>query len=188
MRKVKKAFESKRDEIDVKEEKIDFFEQNYTSLIAELKREAQNRENLISEYQSMEKEMKREELAEMIKDIKKRAKNNSKTTQQKIIELQEIKKEISELEEGLEVKNMEIVTMIGEGENKKKKNDNSFYTLKNTFNKLLETFERTKYYMEKFIDIKMENKILEERVMRLKENKYRETTEKLNEELKLLAK
>lgn len=186
MRKAKKNFESKRNEIEVKEEKINFYEQNYTNLITEFKKEAQDRENLIQEYQSMEKELTREELSEMILGIKKRAKENSKTSQKKIMEISKIKQELDDLNDELKVKNLQIITKAKDGEDKKKKKDTSFDDLKNVFKDLIDTFDKTKSYMEKYIGMKLENKQFEDKVIKLKQNKYKEITQRLVEELAFL--
>lgn len=87
---LRKAYEFKRQEIVAKEEKIEFFEDNYGNIIREFKREIRNRKKLISEYQSMPKDMTREQLAAMIYDIKKKSRVNEDTTLEKVDELKEV--------------------------------------------------------------------------------------------------
>lgn len=90
LRRVKRIFEEKRSEVVAKEEKIDFYEENYGNLIAEYKKEVQKREYYIQEYQAMPKDMTREELSKMIFDIKKRAKQNESTTIDRVDELKNV--------------------------------------------------------------------------------------------------
>lgn len=82
---------------------------------------------------------------------------------------------------------LEIGARIGEGENKKKKNDTSFDDLKETFRKLCKVFEDTKLYMSKYGEAKEENRTVEERINDLKRNNYKDTTEDLKKELDMLG-
>lgn len=87
---LKKAYELKRQEIVAKEEKIDFYEENYGNIIREFKREIRNRKKLIEEYQRMPKDMTREQLATMIYEIKKKCRANEDTTLEKVDELKDV--------------------------------------------------------------------------------------------------
>lgn len=87
---LKKAYELKRQEIVAKEEKIDYYEENYGNLIREFKREMRHRHKLIDEYQKMPKDMTREQLASMIFQIKKKSRANEDTTLEKVDELKEV--------------------------------------------------------------------------------------------------
>lgn len=82
---------------------------------------------------------------------------------------------------------LEIGARIGEGENKKKKNDTSFDDLRDTFRELCKVFEDTKNYMVKYADVKEDNRAFDDRVNELKRNNYRETTESLRRELDMLT-
>ena len=82
--------------------------------------------------------------------------------------------------------NMEIGARIGEGENKKKKNDDSFDKLRDTFRKLCKVYEETKKYMLQYGEAKIENKTMEDRVQELERNNYKETTTRLKQELDML--
>ena len=180
---MKRIFEEKRTEIAAKEEKIDFYEENYGNLIAEYKQEAQRREYYINEYQSMSKDMTREELSKMIFDIRRRAENNEKTTSERMGDLEKVKKNNDLSEADLKTIILEINARIGEGENKKKKNDVSYDKLRDIFKKLCKIFDDTKDHMLKFSEQKMDNRNFEDRIQELEKNNYKETTKTLKAEL-----
>lgn len=81
---------------------------------------------------------------------------------------------------------MEIGARIGEGENKKKKNDKSFDQLRDAFKEMCKVFEETKKFMISYGEVKEENRGVEERINELKRNNYRETTETLKKELDMI--
>lgn len=87
---LKKAYELKKQDVVAKEEKIDYYEENYGNLIREIKRELRNRQKFIEEYQKMPKDMTREELSSMIFEIKKKSRANEDTTLEKVEELKEV--------------------------------------------------------------------------------------------------
>jgi len=186
LRKVKRNFDKLKGEIIAKEEKIEFYEDNYSSLIAELKNELQTRANLIEEYQTMPKDITREQLSSMIFDLKKKCKANAKTTAKKIDELKEVADKIVEYDQGLKIQNMEIMTKIGEGENKKKKGDDTYDTLRDVFKKLCSAYDSTKDHLTKYGDLKLQAKSLEDDIMDLKKSNYKETAEKLKTELDVI--
>ena len=186
LRRVKRIFDEKRSEVVAKEEKIDFYEENYGNLIAEYKKEVQKREYFINEYTAMPKDMTREELSKMIFEIKKRAKQNESTTSSRVDELTGVKSNNVSCEKDLKMLNQEINARIGEGENKKKKNDQSFDKLRDIFRKLCVVFEKTKEHMLKYSEVKTENRNVEDRIQELERNNYKETTDTLKAELQML--
>ena len=183
LKQIKKSYEAKRTEIMAKEEKIDFYEENYGNLISESKREVRLRDKLIEEYKRMPKDMTREELSKMIFNIKKKSRKNEETSLDKLEELRDMEKSVGSHDKDLKMLNMEIAARIGEGENKKKKNDNSFDELRDAFRALGKVFKDTKKYMTQYGKVKAENGSLEERVDELKRKNYKETTDKLKKEL-----
>ena len=184
--RAKRQFEEKRSEIEQKQEKIDFYESNYSRLVQELKQEMARRELLIEEYKKMSKDTKREALSEMVFETKTRSKQNEETTQLKKNELRQLTASIAKIDEEVKVCTTEIGTKIGEGEDKKKKDDRSFDKLRESFSKLGKAFQETRSYMERLGELQVRNKQLQERVLDLRRSRYQETAEKLRRDLQEL--
>lgn len=184
--RAKRQFDEKRIEIEQKQEKIDFYESNYSRLVQELKQEMSRREYLIEEYKKMSKDTKRESLSEMVFETKNRSKQNEETTQNKKNELKQLNASITKIDEEIKVSTTEINSKIAEGEDKKKKDDRSFDKLRESFSKLSKTFNETRNYMERLVELQVKNKQLQDRVLDLRRNKYQEITEKLKKDLEEL--
>jgi len=184
--RAKRQFDEKRIEIEQKQEKIDFYESNYSRLVQELKQEMSRREYLIEEYKKMSKDTKRESLSEMVFETKTRSKQNEETTQLKKNELKQLNASIAKLDEEIKVCTTEINSKIGEGEDKKKKDDRSFDKLRESFAKLSRCFNETRSYMERLVELQVKNKQLQDRVLDLRRNRYQEITEKLKKDLQEL--
>lgn len=185
--KARRQFEEKRAEVEMKQEKIEFFESNYSKLVQELKAETAKRESLIQEYKNMAKDLKREYLAQLIDSTKERCKESEASTLAKLNELKALSGAIAKIEDEVKYLTADIVVRIGEGEDKKKKDNKSFDKLRAAFDGLAKIFTQTKHYMEKFADLRAKNKQLHDRVMELKRAKYQEISEKLKRDLGDLA-
>lgn len=185
--KARRMFEEKRSEVEMKQEKIEFYETNYSKLIQELKLESAKRERLIQEYKSMAKDLKREYLAQLIEDTKQRCKESETSTLNKLTELKSLTGAITKIEDEVKYLTNDIGTRIGEGEDKKKKGDKSYDKMRAAFDGLTKIFTQTKSYMEKFAELRAKNKQLQDRVMELKRAKYQEISEKLKRDLGELA-
>ncbi len=181
--RARRQFDEKRVEIEQKQEKIDFYESNYSRLVQDLRSEILKRDNLIEEYKRMPKDTKREYLSEMIFETKQRCHDYETSTVAKLSELKTLNQGIEKVDEEVKYLTKEIETRVGEGEDKKKKDDKSFDKMREAFDKLNKTFQQTKHYMEKFIDLKLKNKQLQDRILDLKRNKYQETCEKIKKDL-----
>lgn len=186
--KARRQFEEKKSEVEMKQEKIEFYEENYSKLVQELKSEISKRERLINEYKNMAKDMKREYLAELISSTKERCKESETATQVKLTELKSLNNAIQKLDEEIKYLTNDLNTRVGEGEDKKKKDNKSFDKIRAAFDSLSKIFVQTKQYMEKFVDLRVKNKQLQDRVMELKRNKYQEISEKLKRDLGELTK
>ena len=187
LRKVKRAYENIKGDFQAKEEKIDFFGNNYSNLIANLKSEIENRSSLIEQYQNMPKDMTREQLSTMIFELKKKSKANSKTTQTKVEDLKVVRDQILKVEESLKVQNMGILAEMSNGENKKKKNDMTFDQMKLHFKKYCETYEKTKGFMKQYGELKKKVDGVEDEIMGLKKKNYKHASIRLREELKEIS-
>lgn len=181
--RAKRQFDEKRKEVELKQEKIEFYEENYSALVKELKLETAKRESLIHEYKNMAKDMKREQMAQMIEETKVKCKESEKSTQEKLHELKALNSAISKLDQEITYLTNDVTTRIGEGEDKKKKDNKSFDKMRAAFEALSKTHTQTKSYMEKFVELKAKNKQLQDRVMELKRNKYQEISDKLKRDL-----
>jgi hypothetical protein len=90
---------------------------------------------------------------------------------------------ITKVEEEVKYLTNDITNRIGEGEDKKKKDNKSFDKLRLAFDGLNKIFVQTKSYMERFAELRAKNKQLQDRVMELKRSKYQEISEKLKRDL-----
>lgn len=183
LRKAKREYEAIKGQIMAKEEKIEFYEDNYSNLVAELKTELQNRANLIQEYQTMPKDLSRGELSKMIFMLKGRCEENRATTEDKIEELKELEEKFEGINKGLVTQNLGIMASIGEGENKKKKKDDTFDRLRDCFKRLCQVHDDTKAAMVKYGEQKIKVASLENEILDLKKNNYKETADRLKAEL-----
>lgn len=181
--RAKRQFDEKRDEMELKQQKIDFYEENYSRLIQDLKRELEKREGLINEYKRMPKDMKREYLSEMIFGTKGRYKEYEQTTVSKTEELKKLSSSITKTEEEIKYLSAEITTRLKDGEDKKKPKDVSFDKMKSSFEAVLKTFNSTRGYMDKLVELRVKNRQLQERVQELRRNKYQEIAERLKKDL-----
>lgn len=181
--KARRQFDEKRAEVEMKQEKIEFYEANYSKLVQELKSEMAKRESLVQEYKSMAKDMKREYLADLIATTKDRCKESEASTLAKLSELKALSAAITKVEEEVKYLTNDITNRIGEGEDKKKKDNKSFDKLRLAFDGLNKIFVQTKSYMERFAELRAKNKQLQDRVMELKRSKYQEISEKLKRDL-----
>ena len=184
LRKVKRSYENIKGDFQAKEEKIDYYGNNYSNLIANLKSEIENRSLLIEEYQNMPKDMTREQLSSMIFELKKKSKANSKTTQTKVVDLKVVREQILKVEANLNVQNMGILAEMSSGENKKKKNDMTFDQMKLHFKKYCETYEKTKGFMKQYGELKKKVDGVEDEIQGLKKKNYKHASIRLKEELK----
>ena len=148
-----------------------------------MKTELQKRQNLIEAYKLVAKDTKREALSDMIFETKRRAKEYETSTVTKMNDLKQLNVNISKGEDEVKYLVKEIEGKIGEGEDKKKKDDKSYDKLRESFDKLGKTFYSTKHYMDKFVDLKIKNKQLQDRILDLRRNKYQEISEKLRKDL-----
>lgn len=184
--RAKRQFDEKRNEMELKQQKIDFYEENYSRLIQDLKRELEKREALINEYKRMPKDMKREYLSEMIFGTKGQHKEYEQTTASKTEELKKLSTSINKTEDEIKYLGAEITTRLKEGEDKKKAKDVSFDKMKSSFEAVLKTFNSTRGYMDKLVELRVKNRQLQERVQELRRNKYQEIGERLKKDLEEL--
>lgn len=185
--RAKRQFDEKRVEIEQKQEKIDFYEDNYSKLVQDLKLEMQRRDALIKEYTSIPKDTKREELSIIVNETKTRCKTYEQTTSSKQQELKTMNNMIKRLEDDGKKLVDEITKKMTELEEKKKKDDKSFDKIKDVMDKLGKTHRDMKHYMERFVDLRLKNRQLQDRVQDLRRNKYQEISEKLRSDLKEIS-
>ena len=181
--RARRQFDEKKMEVEMKQEKIDFYEDNYSKLVQELKAERSKRDALISEYKSMAKDTKREEMAEMIEETKFSCKQSEKSTQEKLVELKSLNTSITKLTDEIAYLTKEIANRNKESIDKKKKDQKSHDKLKMATDVLSKTHNQTKQYMDKFVDLKVKNQQLQDRILDLKRNKYQEISDKLKRDL-----
>lgn len=181
--RVKRQYDEKRTEIEQRQEKIEYYETNYSRLVQELKAEVAKRDGLIEEYKRMSKDTKREQLSQMVLETKSRYKDNEDTTQSMKTDLKKLNGNIGQIDADIKKSTEEIESKVGIGEDKKKKDDKSFDKLRDALSKLYKTYQDTRHYMEKLVDLQVKNKQFQDRVLDLKRNKYQEITEKLMKDM-----
>lgn len=179
--RARRQFDERRTELENRQEKIDFYEENYSKLIQKIKDEFELRDQLIEEYKNMPKDMKREYLAQMIEETKMLCKENKETTTTKTSDLTKLNHNISKVDEELKYLSTGIETQLKEGESKKKSSDKSYDMLKEAFQALNKTFNSTRSYLTKYTELNVKNKQLQDKVMELQRNKYGQMTEGLRE-------
>lgn len=181
--KAKRQFEERRVDIELKQEKIDFYEENYSRLVQDLKLEVQRRNRLIEEYKLIQKDTKREHLSQILEETKQSAKDYESQTLKALQEIKTLNSTISNMQSSIKKASEDIEKKIGEGEEKKKKDDKTYDQLRTAFSTLLKTHSQMRTYMEKYIDLRLKNSHMEERVLDLRRNKYQEIAEGLKKEL-----
>lgn len=181
--KAKRQFEEKRVEIELKQEKIDFYEQNYSKLVQDLKLEVQKRDRLIEDYKLIQKDTKREHLSQILDETKQRAKEYEAETLKTLQDIKTLNSSISNMQSSIKNAAGDVEKSIGVGEEKKKKDDKTFDQMRTSFANLMKTHGQIRGYMEKYIELRLKNSHLEERVLDLRRNKYQEIAEGLRKEL-----
>ena len=174
----KKNYDEKTAEIQYLEEKIDFYEENYPNLMSNLKTAIENRNKLSQTYEDLPKDQKREQLADMIKSIAAKTKVHMKLTQSSITNIKNIKLDIFEGEQSHRLGHMSIGAVI-KGEKKKDANTSK---LINQMDTAQTVFDSTAKVLGDVIDIRTENKILEDKINNLLKNNYKEANKTLKDE------
>ena len=175
----KKDYEEKTSEIQYLEEKIEYFEENYPNLVTNLKGALEQRNALSSEYEALPKDLKREHLTEMVTHITMKTKAHRKLTKNTTDMIEAVKKEVEDNNKNIKMGNTSIECTI-KGEKKKDTYNNQ---LLDSLEKIKKVFDDTSLTLYEIIDIKTQNKVIEDKVRELEKMRYDENNDALRQEL-----